>query len=78
MSRLFRSIGSPGGTAEKPLFEQLASKSTSEQLHKTAEGHTVESIDPATNLDNMVTRKTTSTTARFCVLIFEEIKKQTK
>ena len=57
MSRLFSATGSPGGTAENPRVEQFANKSASKQLHSTAEGHKVESLDPVTHVSK--TRKTT-------------------
>jgi len=75
MSRLFNATGSPGGTAENPLVEQFANKSASKQLHSTAEGHKVESLDPVTHVSK--TRKTTWIAAHRVDVIIDVIK-QTK
>ena len=75
MSRLFSATGSPGGTAENPRVEQFANKSASKQLHSTAEGHKVESLDPVTHVSK--TRKTTWM-AVHRVDVITDVIKQTK
>ena len=73
MSRTFNAAGSPGGTVENPLLEQLAESSSSEQLQITADGHILDSANTGFHSVQMVPTKTNIKTTTYDVPIAGDI-----